>query len=106
MSGSKVAVVYLNSQADFVPWHLAVRRLVKGYNMGDALMYTVPSNQYKAMVARWEEKTKETAKMKAEDGEVEVLAVGEGEAEQKVAAPVAPKGKGKKKGKKAAVVVD
>ena len=30
----KVAVVFLNSPADFNGWHLALRRLVKGVNMG------------------------------------------------------------------------
>jgi len=50
----KVAVVFLNSAPDFVPWNVAVRRLAKGCNMGDALMFSVPENQYKAYRIRFE----------------------------------------------------
>ena len=48
-------VVYLNSPADFESWHLALRRLVKGYNMGDALIHSVPENQIPAMEKRFGE---------------------------------------------------
>ena len=42
---NKVPVVYLNSVTDFPTWHLALRRLVKGYNMGDALLFSIPRSQ-------------------------------------------------------------
>jgi len=45
---NKVQVVYLNSVTDFPTWHLALRRLVKGYNMGDALLFSIPSSQVRA----------------------------------------------------------
>lgn len=47
---NKVPVVYLNSVADFASWHLALRRLVKGYNMGDALLFSMPTNQVEAFL--------------------------------------------------------
>ena len=49
---TKVAVVYLNSAADFPAWHLALRRLVQGFGMGEALMYTVPKSQAEAAEKR------------------------------------------------------
>ena len=51
----KVPVVYLNGPGDFETWHVALRRLVKGYGMGDALLYTIPENQAAAMEARIKE---------------------------------------------------
>ena len=48
----QVAVVHLQSAIDFNDWQIALRRLVKGYNMGDALMFTVPTNQVKAFKER------------------------------------------------------
>ena len=48
----KVQVVPLNSPVDFGPWHLALRRLVKGYSMGDALLFTVPAGRLEAYKKR------------------------------------------------------
>ena len=48
----KVAVVYLNTPVDFDAWHIALRRLVKGLNMGDALMFSVPRDQIPSFEAR------------------------------------------------------
>jgi hypothetical protein len=49
MSLGKVAVVYLNSPTEFTAWHLALRRLVAGYNMVPNLMYSVPQNKYNSL---------------------------------------------------------
>ena len=35
-----VPMVYLTTSGDFGLWNAALRRLVKGYGMGDALMFT------------------------------------------------------------------
>ena len=48
----KVPLVYLNTPVDFGKWRVALRRLVKGLNMGDALMFSVPKNQYAAAQAK------------------------------------------------------
>ena len=48
MSLLKLQVVPLNSPTDFGTWHLALRRLVKGYGMGDALLFTVPQDRLEA----------------------------------------------------------
>ena len=48
----KVPVVPLNNPVDYGAWHLAFRRLVKGYNMGDALMFTLPKDRVKAFRMR------------------------------------------------------
>jgi hypothetical protein len=45
MSLGKVAVVHLNSPTEFTAWHLALRRVVAGYNMVPNLMYSVPENK-------------------------------------------------------------
>ena len=50
----KVPVVPLNNPVDYGAWHLAFRRLVKGYNMGDALMFTIPEDRVKAFKTRAE----------------------------------------------------
>ena len=44
----KIAVVHLNGRQDYEAWHIALRRLVRGYNMGDALMFTVPEDRVDA----------------------------------------------------------
>ena len=48
----KTPVVYLSTALDYSSWHAALRRLVKGYNMGDALMFSVPSDRVEALDAR------------------------------------------------------
>ena len=50
----KVAVVYLNTSGDFPAWHVALRRLVVGYSMTDALMYSVAENEMESMKQRVE----------------------------------------------------
>ena len=45
MSIGKVPVVPLHQANEFMTWQLALRRLVTTYNMADALLYSVPSNQ-------------------------------------------------------------
>jgi len=50
----KVPVVPLNNPVDYGAWHIAFRRLVKGYNMGDALMFTIPEDRVKAFKTRAE----------------------------------------------------
>ena len=45
MALGKVPVVPLHHANDFTMWQLAIRRLVTTYNMADALLYSVPSNQ-------------------------------------------------------------
>ena len=47
-----VPMVYLTTSGDFGLWNAAIRRLVKGYGMGDALMFTVPRNQLEALKSR------------------------------------------------------
>jgi hypothetical protein len=49
MSLGKVAVVHLNSPTEFTAWHLALRRVVAGYNMVPNLMYSVPENKYTSL---------------------------------------------------------
>ena len=58
----KVQVVFLYSPTDFEAWHVALRRFVKAYGMGDALLYSVPENQVGAM-----EKRVKTTAAKAEE---------------------------------------
>jgi hypothetical protein len=41
----KTPVVPLTQASDFPSWHVALRRLVTGCNMADALLYSVPENQ-------------------------------------------------------------
>ena len=77
----KVAVVYLNTTPDFSAWHVALRRLVNGYGMGDALMFTVPKDCTKAYAARREQTS---AKVKLEEKEKERAAAGEAKADVKV----------------------
>ena len=47
-----VPIVYLNTALDFSAWHVAFRRLVVGYNMTEALMYSIPLNQVDSMKQR------------------------------------------------------
>ena len=54
----KVQVVPLNGPTDFGVWHLALRRLVKGYGMGDALLFSVPEDRSAAYKARSDKITK------------------------------------------------
>ena len=61
----KVPVVYLNVQLDFEAWHVALRRLVKGRMMGDALLYSVPENQMQAMTKRMKETAVQVQKIAA-----------------------------------------
>ena len=49
---AKVPVVYMNTALDFQVWHVSLRRMVKAYGMGDALMFSVPVNQYQAFRKR------------------------------------------------------
>ena len=51
-AAGKIPVHYLNTSTDFPTWHVVLRRVVVGYNMVDALMYTVPTGQEKSMRAR------------------------------------------------------
>jgi len=53
---ARVALVYLNTPTDFTAWHLALRRMVKGYNMGDALMFSVPKDRIKSFEQRMDKK--------------------------------------------------
>ena len=69
---TKVAVVYLSSAADFPAWHLALRRLVQGFGMGVALMYTVPKSQADAAEERMKiRKNQRREKRCAKEGEGE-----------------------------------
>jgi hypothetical protein len=76
----KVPVCYLNSAIEFPAWHVALRRLVVGYNMTSALMYSIPSDQQDMMKERTERsatiiKQQEAAKakpVKREDQEEDV----------------------------------
>ena len=52
LSTMKVNIVPLNSPTDFGTWHIALRRLVKGYGMGDALLFSVPEDRMGAFKAR------------------------------------------------------
>ncbi len=72
----KVPVHYLNTPIDFPAWHVALRRLVVGYNMTSALMYTIPSDQQDMMKERTERSTtivkqQEAAKAKPVKSEFE-----------------------------------
>ena len=49
---NKIPVVHLNTTADFSAWHIALRRLVKSFGMGNALLKTIPRNQFKAFAKR------------------------------------------------------
>ena len=51
-AAGKIPVHYLNTSTDFPTWHVVLRRVVVGYNMVDALMYTVPTGQEQSMRAR------------------------------------------------------
>ena len=55
MSLGKVPVVYLNSHVEFTQWHIALRRLVGGYNMVQNLMYSVPENRYDSFLKSFKE---------------------------------------------------
>ena len=59
----KVQVVPLNGPTDFGVWHLALKRLVKGYGMGDALLFSVPEDRSDAYKLRAEK----LSKMKEEE---------------------------------------
>lgn len=41
----KIPVVQLNQQSDFTRWHVALRKLVGAYGMGNALLFTVPKSE-------------------------------------------------------------
>ena len=63
----KVPVVPLNIRTDFEAWHLTLRRLVRGYNMGDALMFTVPEDRvdaYKSKAERLGQRRRERGEQK------------------------------------------
>ena len=48
----KVPVVYLNTPLDYGTWHISFRKLVKGCNMGDALMFSMPEDRLEAFKRR------------------------------------------------------
>ena len=76
LSSMKVSIVPLNSPTDFGAWHIALRRLVKGYGMGDALLFSVPEDRIKALKIRTEELDKIEA-VKKEEEKKSVPALGE-----------------------------
>ena len=59
----KVQVVQLNFPTDFGLWHIALRRLVKGYGMGDALLFSIPADRYES----YKQRTAKLERMKEED---------------------------------------
>ena len=101
---NKVQVVYLNSVTDFPTWHLALRRLVKGYNMGDALLVSIPSSQVRA----YEQKqginifniTSAKQPVSSSSSSSEKPKQEEEEEAEEIEEENAPKKKSKKKGKK------
>ena len=41
----KIPVVQLNDPNDFQRWHLALRKIVSAFSMGDALLYSIPKSE-------------------------------------------------------------
>ena len=66
VSLGKVPVVHLSVAMDFTQWHLALRRLVTGYSMADALLYSVPDNQLAAVKVLLQATADRTQKVKRE----------------------------------------
>ena len=64
----KIPVVHLNGRTDYEAWHLALRRLVRGYNMGDALMFTVPEDRVEAYKTKAERLGQRREKKRGKNG--------------------------------------
>ena len=68
----KVPVVSLNGPLDFAQWHVALRRLVKGCNMADALLFSIPEGNWAAFQKRYKEMQKVEEEIKSKEAEQSV----------------------------------
>jgi len=50
MALGKLPVTYLSEPGDFTRWHLALRKIVSAFGMGDALLYSVPMSEVDAFI--------------------------------------------------------